>query len=882
MQFAVDKDDNRIWIEDTFSNQAYFCPYCGTELITKKGDIRRHHFAHRSLQACKDSWIRNSKYDESSWHYDWQNEFPACNREIKLELGQVKHRADVIVDQTVIEFQHSLLSELDFNERNNFYFDLGYKVIWLFDLSDLYESKRISFINVNNRLIHSWENPKKCFNAFDVEAGTIDLFFQIDNSDKCIVRVTNVSDHGFERFITTLLMSKAEFLNYVGLKNGECEQPHINDFANKGEYQAFKEKYSIILNPQQERAMLSTEGSVLLLDVPGSGKTTVLVDRLGYMILQKNISPNNILALTYNRKATLEMRTRFEDKFGSNFNVDFKTINALADQIYSQSCSEAGVVRRRVINDSVKNNLLRDIYKHYSDRKYPSFDDVNALSTAIDFIKNMELYGNDNDYFQTSIDLNFVDRSIPNLTQMYNAYQEELNKAKVMDFDDQIYFALMCMKKHSTILREYREKYRYICVDEAQDTSKLQHQVIKLLAEGNNLFMVGDEDQCIYGFRGAYPKALLNFRFDYQNPLILKMEINYRSTPEIVSGAQKFISQYTGRYNKTMTAFRSTHEKVKILNVSSRIAQYKDLVSRIMESQNETAVLCRNNDSLLPLIDFFRTNGITYNFRKPNMRFFEIESIRVMLSYLRLWANPNDVELYWKLNNKGILHIDRKLLNYVIKEIRNNGRTLLDILTNCNDDTQKEELGDLISLDLTIRNRAHEVTADAIQLILNQSSGNKYDVLNKGLGQIEILKIIAEAYPQITDFLKHVENLNQFYNSDAFDPSSRVTLSTVHNSKGLEFNTVYIIDVFDGRFPASSKNTYSNSKDLFDSEREERRLFYVALTRAKDNLFLYSLADNRSTYINEIRLQGSSECDEINISNWNNKGEAESTVNNEI
>ena len=218
MQFAVDKDNNRVWIDDTNSNQTYFCPYCGTVLITRKGEIRRHHFAHQSLNKCTDSWVRNSKYDESGWHYDWQNEFPADNREIKLEQGKIKHRADVIIDHTVIEFQHSLLSESDFNERNNFYYDLGYKVIWFFDLSDLYESKKISFTAARNGLAHSWKNPKKYFNAFDVETGAIDLFFQIGKSDKSIVQVTHVSESGFARFETTFLMSKADFLVYVGLK----------------------------------------------------------------------------------------------------------------------------------------------------------------------------------------------------------------------------------------------------------------------------------------------------------------------------------------------------------------------------------------------------------------------------------------------------------------------------------------------------------------------------------------------------------------------------------------------------------------------------------------------------------------------------------------
>jgi superfamily I DNA/RNA helicase len=743
---------------------------------------------------------------------------------------------------------------------------LGYKVIWLFDLSDLYESKKISFTTARNGLAHSWKNPKKCFNAFDVETGAIDLFFQIGKSDKSIVRVTHVSKIGFEMFETTFLMSKADFLAYVGLKNGECKRPQVSILADKGEYQAFKKKYNIDLNPQQERAMLSTEGAVLLLAVPGSGKTTVLVDRLGYMILEKKISSDNILALTYNRKACAEMNARFKEKFGRDLNVDFKTINSLADQIYGRCCTESGKPKRKLISESEKRKLLKEIYRQHSDQKYIAFDEVSKLSTAIDFIKNMQLYGNrsDYEYFRSNVNLSSVDGSIPNLTDMYNAYQNELDQKKKMDFDDQIYFALMCLKKHSRILEEYRGKYRYICVDEAQDTSKLQHQLIKMLAEGNSLFMVEDEDQCIYGFRGAYPNALLNFRFDYKNPLILRMETNYRSTPEIVYAAQKFISQNTGRYNKNMTAFRSLHQKVKIVNVTSRMDQYKDLAARLIKSQGEVAVLCRNNDSLLPLIDFLKTNGISYNCKKPNMDFFEIKSVKLMLTYLKLLANPDNVVLYRQLNNRGILHIDDDLLDDVVNEIQGKKVKLGDILTHSDQIANADEIGKLISFDLTIRNIARERTNEAIQSVVDVCCDKSSNALKNGSDQIETLKIIAAAYPHIPDFLKHIEDLKRAYNSGANGNSPRITLSTIHNSKGLEFKTVYIIDVYDGRFPANGKSIFKSSKDLFNGDMEERRLFYVALTRAKDNLFLYSLADHKSAYISEIRSEGrGAVCDSV-------------------
>ena len=159
--FAHDKDDNRVYIDDTHSNSEYYCPYCGTTLIVRQGDIRHHHFAHKSHHECSDTWSRNGYYDDSSWHNDWQSRFPKENQEIKLNLGQTAHRADVMIDRSVIEFQHSVMSPDKFDDRNNFYLNLGYKVIWLFDLSDLFESGKITYEKREGGLHFRWSNPKK-------------------------------------------------------------------------------------------------------------------------------------------------------------------------------------------------------------------------------------------------------------------------------------------------------------------------------------------------------------------------------------------------------------------------------------------------------------------------------------------------------------------------------------------------------------------------------------------------------------------------------------------------------------------------------------------------------------------------------------------------
>ena len=227
MQFAVDYNDNRVHIDETHSNQEYYCPYCGAPLTTKKGEIRQHHFAHKQNHLCSDAWERSHSYDISPWHNDWQSLFPKENQEVKLSLGDTKHRADVMIDRTVIEFQHSIMPVKAFDDRNNFYFNLGNKVIWLFDLSDLLEDQ-LFYKETGEGLEFHWRNPKKAFNNYDIQSGCIDLFFQLKSEPNVgIVRVTDVSANGFECFYTSKFIDKDNFLTYVGLKDGLCLLSYI-------------------------------------------------------------------------------------------------------------------------------------------------------------------------------------------------------------------------------------------------------------------------------------------------------------------------------------------------------------------------------------------------------------------------------------------------------------------------------------------------------------------------------------------------------------------------------------------------------------------------------------------------------------------------------
>lgn len=464
MIVALDKDFNRIHIENAVAKQECYCPSCGERLFQRKGQLRRHHFAHMPGHVCTDTWA--SQYDMSDWHYEWQNSFPKQNQEVLLQLGETKHRADVLIGRAVTEFQHANMSAKTFSDRNTFYFNLGYKVIWVFDLLEQYASGQLS-CDKDKKTFH-WVKPRNTFNLFDILTGRVELFFHIESGDQeRLVKVGRVSDSGFEKFTVSRWFDKEEFMNYLNVNDGACPPPDREDLSENPEYLSFCDKYHITLNKQQERAVQAIDGANLLLAVPGSGKTTVLVARLGYMILCKGIAPENILAMTFSKQAAKDMHSRFCSVFGAQLGqrVEFRTIHSVAFQIlkhYSRMCNRPVP---HLLSDNTK--TVATILKAYQE-EYPSESETAEAIAAITYIKNMSI---------PEVDIAELDLAVPQMNEVYKQYQQTLTENRLMDYDDQVAFAVQILKAKPEMLEWYQKQYRYICVDEAQDTSKIQHEL---------------------------------------------------------------------------------------------------------------------------------------------------------------------------------------------------------------------------------------------------------------------------------------------------------------------------------------------------------------------------------------------------------------------
>ena len=421
-------------------------------------------------------------------------------------------------------------------------------------------------------------------------------------------------------------------------------------------YEEFKTQYSIRLNRQQEEAVRQRSGPVLLLAVPGSGKTTVLVTRLGYMLHCKGIRPEQILTVTYTVAATRDMKARFISFFGEDHadKLTFRTINGLCAVVIGRYARQKGTEPFALLDDERQiNSVIRDLLAR-TGTAFPSDLQVKDARTHITYCKNMMLT-------ESEIHTHKVDGM--DFPRVYFEYQDYLLRSRRMDFDDQMVFTYRIFRQHPDILAYFQRRWPYICVDEAQDTSKIQHAILRLLASGSgNIFMVGDEDQSIYGFRAAWPQALLEFEQVFPGAKVLKLETNYRSTRAIVEKSDAFIRRNQNRRPKKMRTENQQGSPIRRIMLEDYNRQYNYLLKVAENCEESTAVLYRNNDSALPLIDLLEQKGVPYACRQREGFFFTSPLVRDITDMLEFAFDDGNKDLFLRFYYK----LDLKLKKAVI------------------------------------------------------------------------------------------------------------------------------------------------------------------------------------------------------------------------
>ena len=644
----------------------------------------------------------------------------------------------------------------------------------------------------------------------------------------------------------------------------------------------FTSRFPIQLNQQQESAVQSVEGPVLLLAVPGSGKTTVLVTRLGYMVYCKGIAPERILTVTYTVAATKDMAARFARCFGAEMaeRLEFRTINGICARVIQYCSWKSGRTAFSLLTDEKRiAAMLSGIYQRI-EHSYPTESDLQNVRTLITFIKNRMLGEEEIRALEKDAEIQ--------LLRIYKAYNAELREHQLMDYDDQMVYAYTMLQRFPRLLEHFQQQYPYICVDEAQDTSKIQHAIIALLASRTeNLFMVGDEDQSIYGFRAAYPDALLEFEQHHPGARVLLMEENFRSDASIVRAADRFIQKNTLRHEKHMQPARPKQREIREIPLVNRKAQYSYLLKVAedctaayaaavraaaaggaqdpAEAAGETlsadtrspktriAVLYRDHECSLPLIDLLERNGVPYRMRNADIGFFTNRVVLDICNIIRLAENPLNTELFMQLYYKLGTYLRKQDAQSIADISQLEGISVWDVALK-HGGLNAYTKGKVRAIQTHMRNMLKESAGRAVHRIVEYMGYREYMERSEIKDtKLDILRILADQEDSPSHLVDRLEELRQLLKEKPQERDCPFILSTIHASKGLEYDSVYLLDVIDGVLPAQiPKDLKKAEKAELEAYEEERRLFYVGITRAKNQLYVFTMKTQHSSFCDEL------------------------------
>lgn len=605
-----------------------------------------------------------------------------------------------------------------------------------------------------------------------------------------------------------------------------------------------KEQFHLSFTQQQLQAIETIDGPVLLLAVPGAGKTTVMVSRIASMIYEHGIAPSSILTITFSKAGARDMRRRYEGLFGQLEKETplFCTIHSFCYQVVGSYCQATGGVAPRLIEARERSMALREIYQRIN-QEFLSEDLEEELVSNLSFIKNAMLRQEDVEQNEKQpAEKRVLETQIKNLWSIYKAYSNFKRDNGLMDFDDMLSYTLTILKKYPQILEYYQDRYPYLCVDEAQDTSKLQHAVIGLLAQkSQNLFLVGDEDQSIYRFRGACPENLLEFPKQYPKAKLLKMEENFRSTGEIVEHANRFISFNKQRYPKNMFTHNERGGPIEVKKLHDFADQYHAAIEAYLAEPDTTAFIYRNNLSAVPIADILDRNDVDFYIKEHKARLKNNYVVSDVLAFFSLSFDPKDFAAFSRIFYKTSSCLKRNMLSRIPQGPLMEGESYFDRMVTLCDENQNT--GKIRYISMMVEQLHKMEPVKAMECILYQIGYLGYLEFTSGAGysmqaqKLNILMSLASRVSTVEQFLDRIDELDEIVVQHAQRPQARLTLTTAHSAKGLEFDTVVLLDCMDDIFPAHSA-VEKWKLGMEEEMEEEARLFYVACTRARKRLVL--------------------------------------------
>lgn len=604
------------------------------------------------------------------------------------------------------------------------------------------------------------------------------------------------------------------------------------------------------ISAAQKEAIEHKDGPMMVLAGPGSGKTFVITRRLRNMIINHNIRAENILVITFTRNSAIEMEERFlslmEDTYAP---VSFGTFHAIYFNILKETY---GYDMSNILKENEKIYFMKNIIESVNEHNDKKIDDV-FIPEIISYISKMKNY----DIPLSEAHISILEDDL--LRTIIDQYEKTLSDINKIDFDDMVVKCRELLQKDNDTLLKWRNRYKYILIDEFQDINKIQFDVVKLIAEPEyNLFVVGDDDQSIYGFRGSCPDIMLNFKNEFNNVKEVLLDTNYRCVSDIVQKSVSFINHNKVRFKKLIKANRISNKKVILKSFDYKIDEANDIIKIIKISKRKTiysdvAIIFRTNKAARYIIKELFNNGIPYNFKEKPQSIFKSAIALDILSILSFVNGENTRTNFLRFMNKPVRYIPRNILKnetinfdellMLSKDKKYLSNNILRLKNDLDTISKLSVYEGIIYIRRIMQYEDH---------IIKSSKDNNNDI-NEMKEILDLIQDSAKDKESFKDFLKYVEDYEEAFTKDESNSTEdAVNIITMHGSKGLEYKTVIIPDINEGYIPSP--------KALSDEAlEEERRVFYVALTRAKDNLFLMYLRKNtenrnsKSRFINEIR-----------------------------
>ncbi len=587
-------------------------------------------------------------------------------------------------------------------------------------------------------------------------------------------------------------------------------------------------------NDSQKQAIIHKDGPMLVLAGPGSGKTTVITHRVKYLIEQYSINPNNILVITFTKAAATEMKQRFDILTqGAYAPCTFGTFHSV---FFYMLRAAYGYTVDNILTEDVKYKILHDIIRNLNLEYEDEEEYIANVVSEISYIKG-DMISPEN-YYSTNCGEEVF-------RKIYYLYQQSLSKMKKLDFDDMLVYCYELLSQRPDICSKWQEKYRYILIDEFQDINKIQYEIVKLLATPrNNLFIVGDDDQSIYGFRGAKPEIMLNITNDFADIKQILLDINYRCSKEIVSGSLKVIGNNTKRYSKLIVNNNPSCEPIHIHYAKNQIEESNNIIRQIREynekgiAYKDMAVIYRLNTQPRCMVSKLMEYNLPFKMRDKIPNIYDHFVSKNIFDYINAALGNRERSLFLRILNKPNRYLKRDILSdsYVdFEELRKyvEGKNwAIDNLYKLEYDLKMlAKLKPYAAINFIRKAIGYDEYIKEYSEYRRMNEEDLYDVLDE-------LMENAKNFENYEDWFNYIEEyknklLEQVKNNGRIN-NDGITVTTMHSAKGLEYDVVFIIEANEGIVP------YKKAVKQSDIE-EERRMFYVSMTRAKKHLHIYSL-----------------------------------------